>query len=49
MRALPAKVLEWIEKALQDNLRKEQLLIPWKGDGHGRQGALDGILAEVST
>jgi len=30
VRAIPAMVLAWIQKALQFNLRKEQLVCPWQ-------------------
>ena len=46
VRAYPAKVLEWIKKALQDNLRKEQLLCKWKGDAT-TIGALDRLFREL--
>jgi len=46
VRAAPAKVLEWVKKALQDNLRKEQLLCKWQGDAT-TIGALDRLHREL--
>jgi hypothetical protein len=46
LRAIPAKVLHWIETALQTNLAKEQQLAQWQGDAH-ELGALDGLLNEI--
>ena len=42
LRAVPAKVVDWVKHALQHNLRKEQLLCLWEGDAHAL-GALDGL------
>ncbi|EOD35625.1 hypothetical protein EMIHUDRAFT_440928 [Emiliania huxleyi CCMP1516] len=47
LRAVPAKLLEIINKALQDNLRKEQPLFLWRGDA-AEIGALDGFYRELS-
>ena len=44
---MPAKLLEIINKALQDNLRKEQPLFLWRGDA-AEIGALDGFYRELS-
>jgi len=50
LRAIPAKIIEWIEKALQQNLQKEQLLTRWAGQGEiGRTGLFDGLLARLGV
>ena len=46
LRAIPAQVLEWIETALKENLRKDQLLCQWQGDTEAL-GALDGLFREI--
>ena len=46
VRAIPKRLVEWIKKALQHNLRKEQLIRPWQTSEHDI-GALDGILRKV--
>ena len=47
VRAIPAVVLAWIKKALQFNLRKEQLICPWQGDTHV-MGVLDGLVRNLA-
>ena len=42
VRAIPARVLEWIKRARQANLRREQLLCPWQGNARV-MGVLDGL------
>ena len=42
LRAIPAQVIEWVTKALRENLNKEQPLCQWRGDAHVL-GALDGL------
>ena len=46
VRAIPARVLDWVKKALQHNLRKEQLVCPWQSDAQVI-GALDGLFRKL--
>ena len=46
VRAIPRRLVEWVKTALQNNLRKEQLISPWQTDDHAI-GALDGLLRKV--
>lgn len=46
VRAVPGQVLRFVKKALQANLRKEQLLFAWQGDAH-EIGALDGLFRKL--
>ena len=47
VRAIPAMVLAWIKKALQFNLRKEQLVCPWQGDARV-MGVLDELVRKLA-
>eukprot|EP00966_Prymnesium_polylepis_P183278 4247441-Prymnesium_polylepis.1 len=46
VRAIPAKVLAWVKKAVQDNLKKDQLLFRWLGDVRVI-GALDSLFRRL--
>ena len=47
VRAIPAMVLAWIKRALQFNLRKEQLVCPWQGDARV-MGVLDELVRKLA-
>ena len=47
LRAIPAKIVEWLTHVLRQNLSKKQLLAQWQSDSHVL-GALDGASRQLS-
>jgi hypothetical protein len=46
VRAIPAKLVEWIKSPLQHNLKKEQLISSWQTDDYAI-GNLDWLIRKL--